>query len=210
MIVKIRHVFFLISIILAITSCRKGKVLPETVYVHLNGIEKAGISPSPNGTFTPFNPLDFNEPIHYPSYVNSLDSSYLATSFLQDLTERLKKNNIILTSDTASYELLISLQVSEGLNRQSYVDSCSFMNTTSYVYYSNLSVNSYFTLKKNGVTLGDWTTNAYATEHVRSKTNSCNEPKIRSVFSGVSSLSDRVSNRVRVKVANEIYVAEGY
>ena len=202
-----RLLLMLLFIPIVFSACRKGKTLPEPVYVHYEGPTSAHLSPL--GAFDKFDPYDFDEPIQYPDYIYESDTDDLANDFNEALIRLLAKNNIILTSEPAEYTLHISsLGVGEGLNRQSYVDSCSFLNETSYVYYSDLSAGVSATLKKNGVYINDWSRNASSSEHVRDKTDDCNRPKIRSVWRKPSSLVIDLAGELRIKIAKQLYDLE--
>lgn len=203
-----RFVVYLFALFLVFTSCRKGKVLPNPLYVHFEGFEKIEISP--NGDFPPFNPLDLNETSHPRQYVNYLDSSSEALTFKKDLSDLLKKNNVFLTSDTAAYEIKLTVGITEGINRQSYADSCMFMNPIAYVYYSDLHVYADVTLYKYGQFLKSWSFTNSSTETVRSKTDGCNKPKIRSVLCGTDCLMEKLEKQIRYNLANELYFLEGY
>lgn len=203
-----RFAVILFTLLLIFTSCRKGKVLPEPLYVHFEGFDKIGIHP--NSDFPPFNPLDLNETTHARQYVDVLDSSEEALTFKKDLTDLLKKNNVFLTSDTAAYEIKLTVGITEGINRQSYVDSCTFMNPIAYVYYSDLHVYADVRLYKYGQFLKSWNFTNSSTETVRSKTVGCNKPKIRSVLCGTGCLMEKLEKQIRYNLANELYFLEGY
>src|SRR6218665_476050 len=191
-----RFNFYLLFLALVFMGCRKGKTLPNVIYVHYEGPINAKMYPT--GAFAHFDPFDIHEPDRYPSYIYQSDTDDLANEFNEDLMSLLKKNNIILTSEPADYTLSIgSLNVGEGANRQSYVDSCSFLYETAYVYYSDLNANVTATLRKNGVYINDWNRNANSSEKIRDKRDECNKPKVRSIWRKPSSLVSQLASEIR-------------
>lgn len=202
-----RFTFYLLFLGVLFVGCRKGKTLPNVIYVHYDGPVNAKMYPT--GAFAHFDPYDFNEPDRYPFYVSQSDTDDLANDFNELLVKLLKKNNIILTSEPAEYTLSIGyLSVGEGLNRESYTDTCSFWDEPAYVYYSDLSATVTATLKKNGVYINDWTRNATSSEKVREQTESCTEPKVRSIWRRPDSLVGQLAKEVRMKVSRQLYDLE--
>ena len=188
-----------------ILGCRKGKKMPEVIYVHYDGPTSAGTYPQ--GAFPHFDPYDFSEPDRYPYYVHDYDADDLANGFNDDLKDFLKRNNIILTTDTAAYTLSISIGVGESLERHSYIDSCSSNYETAYVYYSELNAHAYVSLKKNGVEVGNWNRNAASSERIRDKTDSCNQPKILRAR-WPSTLFSQLASETRMVVSRRMYQIE--
>ncbi len=181
--------------------------MPHPVNVQFVCVDKGMISPV--GAFSKFNPNDPFEELCYPQYVDYLDSSDLANTFSDDLRDLLHKNNVELISDSSAYKLVIStISIHESNNRQTYFDSCYMANK--YVYYSDLDVNVYATLYKNGVEVGSWTGHKYSWEGVRSKTDGCNKPKIRSILCGSDCMLNDAAKDLRVAIANKIYELEGF
>lgn len=181
--------------------------MPETLYVHYDGVTNAGVYPQ--GAFSHFDPYDFNEPDRYPSYVDPDDSQELADDFNSYLLKIMKKNNIILTSEPADYTLSIStLSVSESLNREGYVDSCSFLNETNYVYYSELNAMLRAELTKNGVYVDSWERNAGSSEEIRDEKSSCNAPLVRRIYRGPSSLFYQLAKEVRMTCSRRLFKEE--
>jgi hypothetical protein len=204
-----RYYFCLVLISILAVSCKKGKKLPQTVYVQYDPATTASVSPVDN--FEPFDEYDIYEVPQSPSYVHDLSPAEIATRFNEDLAYWLSRNNIQLTTDPALYLLdITSLQLSESLSRQSYVDSCSSSTSVSYVYYSDISFTADASLYKNGVLVDSWSRWSSSSEKVRNKTNKCNEPKIRGPLCGPSCLIERIAKEVRMKVSRKIYDLEGY
>ncbi len=204
-----RFAFYLLFLVFIFVGCRKGKNLPDVIYVHYEGPTIA--HQYPTDAFDKFDPYDFDEPLQYPDYIYLSDSDDLANEFNETLIRLLEKNNIILTTEPAEYTLHIgSLSVGEGLNRHSYVDSCASIWDTepSYVYYSDLSASVTATLRKNGAYINDWNRNATSSEKVRDKTDGCNCPKIRSIWRKPSSLVSQLASEIRMKVSRQIYDLE--
>jgi hypothetical protein len=202
-----RFTFLLLVLPFVFIGCRKGKTLPDIVYVHYEGPVSASMSPT--GAFSPFDPYDWNEPVHYPSYVSVNDGDDLAQDFNEYLTRLLKKNNIVLTSEPAEYTLSIGyLSVSEGLNRESYTDTCSFWNEPAYVYYSDLNAQVKATLRKNGAYINDWTRNASSSERVKDQENPCEAPKVGSIWRKPGSLVSQLAEEIRMKVSRQLYDLE--
>ncbi len=199
--------YLLILLVAVLSGCRKGKKLPEVVYVHYDGVSSVGIWPQ--GPFDPIDPFDSYEPVHYPSYVFVSDADYLADGFDKDLAAYLKKNNVILTSDPAEYTLTITnLSVTESLSYASYTDSCSWDYSTAYVYYSKLHSTVNATLTRNGGYVGSWERNGFSEERVRDKRGSCNEPYIGNIKRDPRDLVGQMARELRVKIANKLYDLE--
>lgn len=202
-----RFTFSLLFLLVLFVSCRKGKTLPDVVYVHYDGPTTA--YQYPTGRFSPFDPFDIYEVPQYPSYVDQNQNEKLASDFNDELKRLLEKNNVVLTTEPAEYSLHVgTLDVSESLNRQSYVDSCSYWNETAYVYYSDLDASVTITLKKNGYYINSWTRHAMSSEKVRDKRDDCNRPKIRSIGRGPSSLVEQLARELRVKISKQLYELE--
>ena len=104
--------------------------------------------------------------------------------------------------------VITSVSIQESNNRQSYFDSCSLLSK--YVYYSDLHVYANVKLYKNGSEVGSWTGHKYSWEGVRSKTDGCNKPKIRSILCGSDCMLNEAAKDIRVAVANKIYELEGF
>lgn len=179
--------------------------MPEKIYVHYEGVTSSGIYPQ--GAFSHFDPYDFSEPDRYPSYVDVSDADDLAAGFNQDLADFMERNNIILTSDPADYELkVLYLAVGESLSRDSYFDSCA--NASRYVYYSELDATVEAKLYKNGFAVDSWERHASSSEEIRDKRGSCNEPKVRSIFRKPSSLFGQLARELRMTCSRRIYKEE--
>lgn len=188
-----------------ILGCRKGKKMPETIYVHYDGPAAAGIWPQ--GPFSHFDPFDIFEPDRYPSYLHVSDADDFASDFNDELKKLFVHNNIVFTTDTAAYSLSVSIGVSESLHREHYVDSCSSDYELAYVYYSSLSANATVSLKKNGVEVDHWNRNASSTERLRDKTDSCNQPKILRAR-WPSTLFSQLASETRMVVSRRMYQIE--
>jgi hypothetical protein len=181
--------------------------MPEKLYVHYVG--PTGASVYPQGAFSPFDPFDIYEQTQYPRYVDPNESQQLADAFNVSFTDMMKKNNVILTSDPADYTLQITMMdVTESLYRSSYVDSCSWWNEMSYVYYSSINATIHAKLTKNGVYVDSWERHAGASEDIRNKTDGCNKPLVRSISRQPSSLFYQMGKELRKKVSNKLYQVE--
>lgn len=202
-----KGVFLFLLMGLTFLACKKGKVLPNIIQVHFDGIEHAGIYPE--GNFELFDQNNQAIGTYMPNYVSGMNSSSYAQQFNDELRRLLKKNNIELTSEPAAYDLKINgFYVEESLNKTSYIDSCSFGSPTAFVYYSDLKVHASISLFKNGFSIDTFEKNAYATETVKSKTDNCNKPKIRSALYGPEGLSKRVAKELRVQISKKMYELE--
>jgi hypothetical protein len=202
-----KRLIFLLLLAFSFNACKKGKVLPSMTLVHFEGITQAGIYPE--GNFELYDDNNNYIGTYSPNYVGGLENQAFAEQFNEELKRLLEKNNIQLTSAPAAYELKISsFYVQESLNRDSYIDSCSAGYPTAYVYYSDLQVHASASLYKNGFFIESWEKNGYSTETVRTKTDACNQPKIRSALYGPSGLSDRVAKELRVRISKKMYELE--
>ncbi|MCC6701641.1 MAG: hypothetical protein IT221_08955 [Fluviicola sp.] len=198
---------FLFLIVFVSFSCKKGKILPAKILVHFEGVQQAGIYPE--GNFELYDYYNNYIGSYSPNYVGGLDNSTYAQQFNDELQRLLEKNNIQLTSAPAEYELKInSFFVDESLNKEAYTDSCSSDYQTAYVYYSDLQVHASVSLYKNGYFIETWEKNGYSTETVKTKTDACNQPKIRSALFGPIGLSDRVAKELRVRISKKMYELE--
>lgn len=190
-----------------VLSCKKGKTLPHDVAVQFMTSTEASVYPE--DYFPPFDPYNPYEPIVYPNYAHDYSTSEIAANFNKGLISYLNKNKVILQSDAAAYVLKItSMHMSESIERQSYIDSCSFNNTIDYVYISSLSFRVSASLYKNGVLMGSWTEEGNSWERVKSKTDGCNKPKVRQVLRGPYSLINQVAKELRVRVSRKMYELE--
>lgn len=203
-----RLTYCFLFLVFIFAGCRKGKTLPNVVYVHYEGPASASLYPT--GAFAPFDPNSQTEIPRYPYYVYQKDSNDLANHFNERLAKFLKKNNIILTSEPAEYSLHVSsLRVTESLQRQGFVDSCSFWYDTDYVYYSSINARVSITLKKNGAYIQDWTREESSSEKVRDdKRDGCNRPDVRSCWDDPSDLVSQLAREIRVKVSRKLYELE--
>lgn len=202
-----RLVIVSILLLLLSLSCRKGKVLPGPIYVEYHDVTKACVSPQ--GAFGQFDPYAIYEAPQYPEYVDTSDAQSYANNFNTTLKTALEKNNVYLSETPSDYKLQVtSLCVNESRHRQSYYDSCS--SNTNYVYFSDLEAVVYASLFKNGVLIDSWNRHTASHESVRSKLDSCGEPKVRRVLCGINCLLDRLAKELRAKVSTAIYTNEGF
>lgn len=194
--------FLLLSFI--VLSCKKGKTLPHDVAVQFITLTEASVYPEDH-----FPSSDPYGPFIYPNYAHDYSTSEIAANFNNGLTSYLNKNNVILQPDSAAYVLKItSIHMSESLESHSYIDSCSYNNTVSYVYTSSLSFKVSASLYKNGVFLDSWTREGKSWERVSSKTDGCNKPKIRHIIRGPYSLIYQVAKELRVRISKKLYELE--
>lgn len=202
-----KPVFYVFALSVCLISCRKGKKLPHEVRVQLITLTESEVYPKDYYLLT-----DQGEPtgiLISPSYVDTDDSSEIATNFNDDLTRNLKKNNVYLQSDSADYVLYIeSMNLTESYKYTSYIDSCSWDYSEKDVRYSALKFKVKATLYKNGIKLDSWTREANSTERVRSKRDNCNAPKILPIFRVESALINQVSKELRVKISRKMYELE--
>ncbi|WP_300660358.1 hypothetical protein [Fluviicola sp.] len=202
-----KPVFYILSLAMFLASCKKGKTLPHVVAVQLITTTEASVYLEK--FFPPFDPSNPNETLIYPSYAHEYSTSEIATKFNQELVSSLNKNNLTLQTDTAIYVLKITnIRMSESVRRESYIDSCSFNHSVNFVSVSSLHFQANAALYKNGVLMGTWKEEGNSGETVRSKTDSCNKPKIRRVLRGPSSLINQVAKEVRVRVSKKMYELE--
>lgn len=208
-----RH-FAFISLLLCtlLFSCKKGKKLPETIYVHYDDVELCAVSPNDDEHTILLYNADFpyqviGEETYPAENTNAEDSDDLADHFNSWLKDYLKKNNVILTSDPAEYTLKItSLWIGEDIDFETYADSC----TGSMEKKEHFSLNSQVkaSLYKNGGLVESWERNANATSVKRPAFNKCNRPKYSGPARGPFTLVKQLSKELRVRVSKKIYDLE--
>lgn len=199
--------FYLLILCISVSSCKKGKKLPQEVPVQFIPLTESVVYPE--SAFPPFNPNDPYEQLVYPRYAHEYSASETAANFNNGLVSYLNKNRVILQSDTAEYVLKItSLYMKESIERQSYTDSCSFNYPIAYVYKSSLRFSVSASLYKNGVFVNKWTEEGNSWERFKSKKDNCNKPEVSSLLRGPYSLINQVAKELRVRISKELYLLE--
>lgn len=202
-----KPVFYIFALSVCLISCKKGKKLKHEVAVQFITTIESGVYPEDH--FPPFDPNDWNEVPQYPRYAHDYSADQIAAQFNSKLTSLLNKNNVVLQNDTAEYVLYInSMNLSESIERQSYIDSCSWNNPIAYVYKSSLRFTVTASLYKNGVLVDSWSKEANSWESIRSKRDNCNKPKVRTIVRGTSWLVDQVAKELRVRISKKMYELE--
>jgi len=202
-----KPIFYILALSVCLFSCKKGKKLKHEVAVQFITVSNSGIYPE--GYFPPFDPNDWNEIPQAPRYAHDYSSEQIAAQFNSKLISCLNKNNIILQSDTADYVLYIdAMNLNESIERESYIDSCSWNNSIAYVYKSSLKFIVTASLYKNGVLIDSWSKEANSWESIRSKRDDCNKPKVRYIIRGTGSLVDQVAKELRVRISKKMYELE--
>lgn len=200
--------FYFLTLSLFLISCKKGKTLKHDVAVQFITTTNSGIYPE--SLFPPFDANDPTESWHSANYVHEYSKEQIAEQFNSKLKSCLNKNNIFLQEDSAAYVLVITgMQLSESLNRESYIDSCGFNNPINYVYYSDLRFSINAELYKNGILLTTFHEEGNSHDSVRSKRDDCNAPKILHMVRSTSSLVDQVAKELRVRVSKKLFDLEG-
>ncbi len=202
-----KPIFYVFALSVCLISCKKGKKLKHEVAVQFVTTANSGVYPE--DYFPLFDPYDWNEIPQYPSYVHDYSSEQIAAQFNTKLTSYLNKNNVMLQSDTAGYVLYIDvMDLSESIERQSYIDSCSWDYSMAYVYKSSLRFLVTATLYKNGILVDSWSKEANSWESIKSKRDDCNKPKVRSIIRGTSWLIDQVAKELRVRISKKMFELE--
>ncbi len=202
------YIAFSTLFIATLSSCKRGKKISNPVPMTIVCSNVSSISPE--GAFEPFNSFDPFEPVQYPQYVSYFTENEIDALFRKDLTDFLYKNNIFLVDTVCPFELRITqISVDEGINRESYTDSCSFNYETAYVYYRDLEVTVTAKLYRNGQQIESWTRTASSRERVRNKRGSCNEPLIGGAIRDVDDLISQAAKELRVKISKFLYELEG-
>ena len=202
-----KPVYFILALCLCLISCKKGKKLKHEVAVQFVSGSAADVYPA--DYFPLFDPYDWNEVPQSPAYAHDYSEEEIASMFNKDLTNYLKKNNVMLQADTAGYVLYINtMNLSESLERESYIDSCSFDNSTAYVYESSLKFQVTATLYKNGILVGSWSRVANSRESIKNKRDDCNKPRVRGIVRGTSWLVNQVAKELRVRISKKMYELE--
>jgi hypothetical protein len=188
-------------------SCKKGKTLKHAVDVQFITTANSGVYPE--DYFPPFDPNDPNESWHSPNYAHDYSTDEIASRFNSKLISYLDKNKVILQNDTADYVLVITaMNLSESLNREGYIDSCSFGTPVNYVYYSSLRFVVSASLYRYGILVGSWTEEGNSWDKLKSKTDECNAPKVRGMYRETMGLVQQVSKELRVRVSKKLFELE--
>ncbi len=204
-----KAVFSIALIVLGcgISTCKRGPKLSHPLEVQLIMPAESTVYPLDNFQITD----EYGSTSYVsPDYVYDYTSSKLIAEFKTNLTDILAKNNIILVDYATTYHLTITdLKMLESLDYENYIDSCSVVPVTRRVYYSNVTVMATAKLYYGSLLIGNWTQKGYGYERVRTKTDDCGEPKVKSIVCGPSCLVNRVAKEVRVRVAKELKDREG-
>jgi hypothetical protein len=202
-----KPVLSILVLSLFLISCKKGKTLKHAVAVQFITSDHSGVYPE--DYFPPFDPNDPSESWHSPNYAHDYSSDQIADRFNSKLISYLDKNKVMLQTDTAEYVLIITnMNLSESLNRESYIDSCSLGNPVNYVYYSSLRFVVSASLYRYGVLVGSWTEEGNSWDKLKSKTDECNAPKVRAMYRETMELVQQVSKELRVRISRKMYELE--
>ncbi|MGV3613175.1 MAG: hypothetical protein ACO1N0_19600 [Fluviicola sp.] len=202
-----KPILYFLALSVCLISCKKGKKLKHEVAVQFATVSNADVYPQEY--FPLFDPYDIYEIPQSPSYAHDYSNQEIANQFNKDLTAYLKKNNVMLQADTAEYVLYINtMYLSESLERQSYIDSCSWDNSMAYVYKSSLRFLVKATLYKNGIIVDSWEKEANSWESIKNKRDGCNKPIVRGILRGTNSLIQQVAKELRVRISKKMYALE--
>lgn len=202
-----KPVFFVFALSVCLLSCKKGKKLKHEVAVQFATVSNSEVYPQEY--FPLFDPYDWNEIPQSPSYAHDYSKEEIANQFNSDLTSYLKKNNVMLRADTAEYVLYINtMYLSESLEREGYIDSCSWDNSIAYVYKSSLRFQVKATLYKNGIVVDSWEKEANSWESIRNKRDECNKPRVRSLVRKTPWLIQQVAKELRVRISKKMFELE--
>ena len=202
-----KPVFYVFALSVFLISCKKGKKLKHEVAVQFATVSNADVYPQE--FFPLFDPYDIYEIPQSPSYAHDYSKEEIADQFNKDLTYYLKKNNVLLQADTAEYVLYINtMNLSESMEREGYIDSCDWNYSMAYVYKSSLRFRIKATLYKNGIFVDSWAKEANSWESFRNKRDECNKPRVRSLVRKTPWLIQQVAKELRVKISKKMYELE--
>lgn len=190
-------------VITATVSCKKGKILPETVYISIDTTQVS--------TYISEQQYDsYGYPISY-EYIGGNTKDGLRETLYKELSHYLSKNNCIVNDDLSTYTIQINkISLSEWYTTESYLDSCSLDvwgdYETSSVKLFRVSYSSDISLlNANGVEIGSTKESVEKKERSRIKRDDCGEPKKWGIFCQEGCMQNRVHKKLRKYISKRIF-----
>lgn len=189
------------------SSCRKGKNMPETVYIEIDTTEMIVNVTDPD--YDNFGQSSCK-------YVNSGTRAEVRENIYKNLRKYLAKNNCVIDSGQSRYIIKVnSVSFIEGQACESYMDSCITDiwgdPTVNYVYVSTLSHTADVSLfRKNGAYIESFSRKTSKREKLRNKRSSCGEPYVRSIVFGRGSMEKKISKMLRKDLTRRIHSEMGF
>lgn len=184
-------------------SCKKGKILPETVYVSIDTTQVSTYISEQEYD-------DYGFPMGH-EYIGGHTKDELRETLYEELSHYLSKNNCIVNDNLSTYTIRIdNISLSESYTSESYLDSCSQDiwgdNVTNSIKLYRISYSSNITLlNANGFEIGSTNASVKKKERSRIKRDDCGAPKKWGIFCQEGCMQNRVHKKLRKYISKRIF-----